>query len=117
MNRSLCTALVLVLAFASAHAAPPRRERRSPRVSAIQTIYVMHTSHWDYGFTDPPANLPALIRAHLNDAVAKCQTDARHRYTIESVWMFEDYMSVATQQEKDNLLALIRAGQIGRAQV
>jgi len=105
---------VAALALVTAGAFPARAGQPgdSPGVSAIQTIYVVSTSHWDYGFTDPPANLPALIRAHINDAVAKCQTDVRHRYTIESVWMFEDYMSVASQAEKDNLLTLIRAGRI-----
>jgi hypothetical protein len=80
--------------------------------TGIQTIYVVHTSHWDYGFTDPPQNLPGLIRTHINDAVAKCQTDARKRYTIEHTWALEDYLSAATQPEIDALMDLIRAGRI-----
>ncbi len=111
-NRFCCVVAALALVTAGAFPARAGQPGDSPGVSAIQTIYVVSTSHWDYGFTDPPANLPALIRAHINDAVAKCQTDVRHRYTIESVWMFEDYMSVASQAEKDNLLTLIRAGRI-----
>jgi hypothetical protein len=85
---------------------------RAGAPTGVQTIYLVHTSHWDYGFTDPPQNLPALLRAHINDAVAKCQTDARKRYTIEHTWALEDYLSVATQSEINALLALMHAGRI-----
>ncbi len=78
----------------------------------IQTIYLVHTSHWDYGFTDPPQNLPALLRTHINNAVAKCQADTRARYTIEHTWALEDYLSVASPSEIGALMALIQAGRI-----
>ncbi len=92
--------------------ASPRATGRRGTGPGIQTIYVVHTSHWDYGFTDPPANLPALIKLHIDDMVAKVQSDPRHRYTIESVWVLEDYISVATPLEIETLMGLIRAGRI-----
>src|SRR3954466_1635484 len=74
------------------------RSARDVRTS-IETIYLVHTSHWDYGFTDPPQNLPALLRTHINNAVARCQADARNRYTIEHTWALEDFLSVASPGE------------------
>ncbi|MGB5037493.1 MAG: hypothetical protein WBQ66_12840, partial [Blastocatellia bacterium] len=105
----VCSALFLCSSVAIAS---PRATGRRGTVPGIQTIYVVHTSHWDYGFTDPPANLPALIKSHIDDMVAKVQSDPRHRYTIESVWVLEDYISVATPSEVEALMALIRAGRI-----
>src|SRR5215207_6393622 len=86
----MAAALCLVLAGV------PTRARDRRVGAGIQTIYLVHTSHWDYGFTDPPQNLSGLLRTHLNNAVARCGQDARHRYTIEHTWALEEYLAAAT---------------------
>lgn len=112
MRRAATTLLCIALMFTATAASTPGVSTSRGTVPGIQTIYVVHTSHWDYGFTDPPANLPALIKLHIDDMVAKVQSDPRHRYTIESVWVLEDYISVATPQQVETLMGLIRAGRI-----
>jgi hypothetical protein len=104
-------ALVCLVVPTLPYARAAARAPRAPR-TGIQTIYLVHTSHWDYGFTDPPQNLPALLRVHINNAVAKCQADVRARYTIEHTWALEDYLSVASPSEISALMALIQAGRI-----
>jgi hypothetical protein len=105
-------AVVMALVGLWQSGTPVRAARAVRTGSNIQTIYLVHTSHWDYGFTDPPQNLPALLRDHVNDAVAKCQADPRNRYTIEHTWALEDYLSAASPSEIDALLAQMRAGHI-----
>lgn len=109
-----CIVLALVGALHSAAAERPDIPKKTPRRGAgIQTIYVVASSHWDHGYTDPPQNLPALIKQHLDATVARCLSDVRHRYTIESIWMLEDYISVSTPAEVDTLMSLVREGRIG----
>src|SRR5688572_7382898 len=94
-------AFVVLSALSLGLPAVPAEAARPRGGTGIQTIYLVHTSHWDYGFTDPPQNLPGLLRTHLNNAVARCLQDPRHRYTIEHTWALEDYLSAASPSEAE----------------
>ena len=82
--------------------------------SQIKTIFVIPSSHWDYGFVDTPNAVKRTIKPHLDAVIAACDADPQFRWTIESVWQLEAWL----EQTKDpaqiqHLSDLLRKGQIG----
>ena len=81
--------------------------------ATIKTIYVIPSSHWDFGFVDTPNAVKRAIKPHLDAVIAACDADPQFRWTIESVWQLEAWL----EQTKDpaqiqHLADLLRKGQI-----
>jgi hypothetical protein len=112
--RSLLAFCFLFLPLASrlAAQAPPANH------SAIQTIYVMPSSHWDLGFIAPPEEVLPKLKPHIDEVIANAKRDPDFRWTIESVWQIREWLARTTdgnnkdpQQIKD-FVDLVNKGQI-----
>jgi len=86
--------------------------------TAIQTIYVMPSSHWDLGFIAPPEEVLPKLKPHIDEVIANAKRDPDFRWTIESVWQIREWLARTTdgnnkdpQQIKD-FVDLVNKGQI-----
>lgn len=81
--------------------------------SAIQTIYVMPSSHWDLGFIAPPEEVLPRLKPHIDEVIANAKRDPEFRWTIESVWQIREWLARTSdpQQIKD-FVDLVNKGQI-----
>lgn len=81
--------------------------------SQIKTIYVIPSSHWDFGFVDTPNAVRKKMKPHLDAVMAACDADPQFRWTIESVWQLDAWL----EQTKDpaqikHMADLLHKGQI-----
>ncbi|WP_446743324.1 glycoside hydrolase family 38 N-terminal domain-containing protein [Silvibacterium acidisoli] len=79
----------------------------------IKTVYIIPSSHWDYGFVDTPEGVRRRIKPHIDAVMAACDADPQFRWTIESVWQLQAWL----EQTKDpaqiqHLADLMHKGQI-----
>jgi len=81
--------------------------------TAIQTIYVMPSSHWDLGFIAPPEEVLPKLKPHIDEVIANAKRDPDFRWTIESVWQIREWLARTNdpQQIKD-FVDLVNKGQI-----
>jgi len=113
----LCIALCpLATLIADAQTQPATR-------TAIQTIYVVPSSHWDLGFIAPPEEVLPKLKPHIDEVIANAKRDPDFRWTIESVWQIREWLARTTdgnntggnngapQQIKD-FVDLVNKGQI-----
>lgn len=89
--------------------------------SSIKTVYITPTSHYDFGFVEPPEQVRARAARHLDEVLRMAETDADFRWTIESVWQVNEWIkrqkSAASVLPKDEakirrLMAQIKTGKI-----
>ena len=64
--------------------------------TAIQTIYVMPSSHWDLGFIAPPEEVLPKLKPHIDEVIANAKRDPDFRWTIESVWQIREWLARTT---------------------
>ncbi|NLW87147.1 MAG: hypothetical protein GXY38_09765 [Planctomycetes bacterium] len=79
---------------------------------SIESITLVHHTHTDIGYTN---NFPAIAATHvrhLRDVLRRCRQDRRFRWTIEAGWALKQFLLAAGDDEKQDLLARIRSGQI-----
>jgi len=75
-------------------------------------LYFMPLTHMDIGYTNPQ---PVVIERQLqtlDQAVEKCAADSSFRWTIETMWLLENYRRARSEAAFARLIALIRAGRI-----
>lgn len=75
-------------------------------------LYYMPTSHMDIGYTNPQ---PVVIERQLktlNEVVEKCQKDKNFRWTIETMWLLENYRKSVSKEKFTRLIDLIKKGQV-----
>ena len=89
--------------------------------SAIKTIYVVPTSHYDFGFVEPPDAVRERAARHLDEVIRMAETDPDFRWTIESVWQVNEWLRrqkpITSVLPKDNpkiarLMSLIKSGRV-----
>ncbi|MGH8103007.1 MAG: hypothetical protein ACREJQ_00630, partial [bacterium] len=87
--------------------------------STIRTIYIVPTSHWDIGFSEPPSEVAKQAADHIDKVLELARKEPRFRFTIEHVWMMEQWLkrkdAPRNRKAIDDLMARIRSGQIGLA--
>ena len=107
----------LIIHHASAQATAPTRLPESK----IKTIYIVPTSHYDFGFVDPPDQVRERAARHIDEVIRMAESDKDFRWTIESVWQINEWLRrqkpVTSVLPKDNahiarLMALIKSGRI-----
>jgi hypothetical protein len=95
----------------------------SPRVpeSSIKTVYIVPTSHYDFGFVDPPDAVRERAARHIDEVIRVAESDPDFRWTIESVWQVNEWLKRAKtptsvlpndQRKIDRLVKLINSGRI-----
>lgn len=108
-GRRALAGLVLLAALALALAAAPA----PPSRAAIETIYVMPSSHWDLGFLAPPEEILARVKPHLDEVIANARADPEFRWTVESAWQVQEWL--ARTEDKalvEDFARRVRSGQI-----
>ena len=81
----------------------------------VKKIYVVHHSHTDIGYTDLQERIIheqiSYIRSVL-DAMKKPE-NSEFRWNCETWFCVEKFLEIASEQEKEQLFALIRQGRVG----
>lgn len=89
--------------------------------STIKTIYIVPTSHYDFGFVEPPDAVRERAARHLDEVIRVAEADPDFRWTIESVWQVNEWLKRQKPQTsvlpKDNakiarLVNLIKSGRV-----
>ena len=88
---------------------------------AIKTVYIVPTSHYDFGFVDPPEAIRERAARHLDEVIRIAEADPDFRWTIESVWQVNEWLKRARTptsvlpndaQKIARLVNLIKSGRI-----
>jgi hypothetical protein len=89
--------------------------------SSIKTIYITPTSHYDFGFVEPPDAVRERAARHIDEVIRVAESDPNFRWTIESVWQVNEWLKRAIKptsvlpKDKEKiarLMRLIKSGQI-----
>ncbi len=89
--------------------------------STIKTVYIVPTSHYDFGFVDPPDAIRERAARHIDEVIRVAESDPDFRWTIESVWQVNEWLkrakvstSVLPKDEAKiaRLVNLIKSGHI-----
>src|SRR5215217_3931501 len=90
-------------------------------VSTIKTIYVVPSSHYDFGFIEPPNAIRERAARHIDEVIRVAEEDSDFKWTIESVWQVNEWLKrqkkpssvLPLDKEKINrLMNLIKSGRI-----
>jgi hypothetical protein len=110
----------LLLLFAFAPAVLGQNAARLPQ-SNIKTVYIVPTSHYDFGFVEPPDQVRERAARHIDEVIRVAESDPNFRWTIESVWQVNEWIKrqkpATSVLPKDNakiqrLMSLIKSGRI-----
>lgn len=89
--------------------------------STIKTIYITPTSHYDFGFVEPPDAVRERAARHIDAVLATAEANPSFRWTIESVWQLNEWLKrqrkptsvLPKDKEKiGRLMKLIKSGRI-----
>ena len=89
--------------------------------SSVKTVYITPTSHYDFGFVEPPDAVRARAARHIDEVIRMAEADKDFRWTIESVWQVDEWLKRQIKPTsvlpKDNekiarLMKLIKSGQV-----
>src|SRR6476646_10396720 len=87
----------------------------------IKTVYIVPTSHYDFGFVDPPEAIRERAARHIDEVIRTAEADPDFRWTIESVWQVNEWLKRAKaptsvlpndKQKIARLVTLIKSGRI-----
>jgi len=117
-----CVRLLPLLCLVLSHAAYGQSEKpnRLPETN-IKTVYIVPTSHYDFGFVEPPDQVRERAARHIDEVLRVAEADPNFRWTIESVWQVNEWLkrqkSAASVLPKDNikisrLMNLIKSGRV-----
>ena len=89
--------------------------------STIKTVYVIPSSHYDFGFVEPPNAIRERAARHIDEVIRVAEADKGFRWTIESVWQINEWLkrqrkpSSVLPKDKEKiarLMNLIKSGRI-----
>lgn len=89
--------------------------------SPIKTIYVIPSSHYDFGFVEPPSAVRERAARHIDEVIRIAEENKDFRWTIESVWQVNEWLKRQIQPSsvlpKDKpkiarLMNLIKSGRV-----
>jgi len=84
----------------------------------IKTVYIVNHTHTDLGYTDLQHRVAVSQILHLDQAVTLCEQSRdnapgeQYRWTIESLWVLDEYLKHQPTSKSDKLLGMIRTGKI-----
>src|SRR5580765_3529011 len=79
--------------------------------SPIKTIYVVPSSHYDFGFVEPPNAIRERAVRHIDEVIRLAEEDKDFRWTIESVWQVNEWLK---RQKKPSSVLPTDKGKIAR---
>ena len=82
---------------------------------SIRTVYVVHHSHTDIGYTDLQEQVVALQVDYIRSALRLMNNpaNAAFRWNCETLFCVERFFDTATEAEKQQFLDLARQGKLG----
>jgi hypothetical protein len=80
--------------------------------STVKTIYIAEWSHLDIGFTEPPDDIEAFAKTHLDQVLANLAADPAYRFFIEESWFLARWWERSSEAERDNLVAWLQSGRL-----
>jgi hypothetical protein len=89
--------------------------------TSIKTVYIVPTSHYDFGFVDPPDAVRERAARHIDEVIRVAEGDPDFRWTIESVWQVNEWLKRAKtptsvlpndKNKIERLVKLIKSGRI-----
>jgi hypothetical protein len=60
--------------------------------STIKTVYVVPSSHYDFGFVEPPNAIRERAARHIDRVIEVAEQNPDFRWTIESVWQINEWL-------------------------
>jgi hypothetical protein len=109
--------LPLFVLFVSA----PTSSQERAQDSSIKTVFIVPTSHYDFGFVEPPEAIRERAARHIDEVIRVAESDPEFRWTIESVWQLNEWLKRAKaptsvlpsdNQKIARLVNLIKSGRI-----
>ncbi len=82
---------------------------------SIQTVYVVHHSHTDIGYTDLQERVIDTQVDYIRTAVdmMKDPVNADFRWNCETLFCVEEFFKTASEEEKSSFIQLVAEGKIG----
>lgn len=77
------------------------------------TLYVIHTTHTDIGYTDTQEAVKAHHIAYIREALDLIEREPRFRWNCEAYWAVHQFLKVAHDDERERFATAVRNGQIG----
>ncbi|MEP7074544.1 MAG: hypothetical protein ABI878_01935 [Acidobacteriota bacterium] len=120
MNRIKCVLFTIALFCVHSVFVCVNAQSKLPE-SSIKTIYVCPSSHYDFGFVDPPNAIRERAARHIDEVLLMGEADPEFRWTIESVWQVTEWLKRQRKPSSvlppDNekiarLMNLIKSGRI-----
>ena len=85
---------ILFLVIISLFALTAYSQAKLP-ASPIKTVYITPTSHYDFGFVEPPDKVRERAARHIDEVIRVAESDPDFRWTIESVWQVNEWLKRA----------------------
>lgn len=94
---------------------------RPAPATSIETVYIVPSSHYDFGFVEPPDAIRERAARHIDDVIRVAEADPDFRWTIESMWQVEEWLKRAKDPTSnlqpdrakiDRLVQLIKSGRV-----
>ncbi|HMJ09654.1 MAG TPA: hypothetical protein VK468_11650, partial [Pyrinomonadaceae bacterium] len=88
--------------------------------SNIKTIYIIPTSHYDFGFVEAPDQVRERAARHIDEVIRVAEENPDFRWTIESVWQVNEWLkrqkkpTSVLPKDKEKIARLINLIKSGR---
>ena len=77
------------------------------------SIYLLHSSHTDVGYTDTQEKMKAHHIAFIREALALAAREPRFKWNCESYWCVEQFLKEASPEETQTFVNAVKKGNIG----
>lgn len=85
-------------------------ERLAPKRKL--TVYIVPHTHLDIGFTDYQPKIEELQNRNLDRLLEEMRRDADLRFSLDGVWLVEQYLRTRSPSAQKEFLEAVRAGHI-----
>ena len=82
-------------------------------MSKTFTLYIIHSSHTDVGYTDNQEKMKAHHIAFIREVLEIIQKEPRFKWNCESYWCVEQFLKEAAKEERQAFADAVCGGNIG----
>ena len=77
------------------------------------TLYLLHSSHTDVGYTDTQEKMKFHHVAFIREVLELIEHEPRFKWNCESYWCVEQFLKEATPEETQAFVRAVKKGNIG----
>jgi len=77
------------------------------------TLYLIHSSHTDVGYTDTQEKMKAHHVAFIREALELIEREPRFKWNCESYWCVEQFLKEASPKEAQDFVRAVKSGNMG----